>query len=62
MSINLSNIAVLNINGVDYCCVIKGISKSEVINLLQKADLNEKRGTLQNIIFFIMYKKLVNKL
>ena len=33
MSINLSNIAILNIQGADYRCVISGISKSETINL-----------------------------
>ena len=27
MSINLNNIATLNINGADYCCNIYGISK-----------------------------------
>ena len=29
MSMNLSDIAILNINGADYCCIISGISKSE---------------------------------
>ena len=38
----------LNINGADYRCIITWISKSEAVNLLQKADLNEKRRTLQN--------------
>ena len=33
MSINLSNIAILNIKGSDYCCIISGISKNEAINL-----------------------------
>ena len=42
MSMSLSSIAILNINGVDYLCIINGISKSEAENLLQKADLNEK--------------------
>ena len=35
----------LNINCADYCCIINGISKNEVVNLLQKADLNKKSGT-----------------
>ena len=42
---NLSDIAILNISGVDYRCIISIISKSELVNLLQKADLNEKVGT-----------------
>ena len=33
MSTNLDDIAVLNIKGVDSCCIISGISKSEAINL-----------------------------
>ena len=28
MSMNLSEIAILNIKGADYCCIISGISKS----------------------------------
>ena len=45
-SMNLSDIAILNINGADYCCIISGISKSETINLMRNIDLTEKRGTL----------------
>ena len=44
MSMNLSGIAILNIQGVDYHCIINRISKGEDINLLQNADLNEKSG------------------
>ena len=40
MSISLSDITILNINGFDYRCIITGISKKEVGSLLQKADLN----------------------
>ena len=43
---NLSNIAILNIEGSDYCCIITGISKSEVINSMQNADLTVKSGAL----------------
>ena len=42
MSMNLSNIATLNIKGSDYCCIISRIRKSEAINLLQNTDLTEK--------------------
>ena len=41
VSVNISNIAILNINGVNYCCIINRISKSEAVNLLQKADLRK---------------------
>ena len=41
-SINLSNIAILNIKGSDYHCIITLISKNEPINLLQNVDLAKK--------------------
>ena len=34
MSMNFINIAILNIKGSDYCCIISLISKNEVINLM----------------------------
>ena len=46
MSVNLSNIAILNIKVSDYSCIISLISKIEGINLIQNADLTEKGGTL----------------
>ena len=46
LSMNLSDIAVLNIKGFDYCCIISLISKDEAINLIQHADLTKKSGTL----------------
>ena len=46
MSINLSNITILNIKGFDYRCIISLISKNEAINLLQNANLSEKSGAL----------------
>ena len=48
-SMNLSNIVILIIHGVDYCCIISGISKNEAINLLKNSDLTEKGRTLSNI-------------
>ena len=50
MSVNLSNIAILNIKGYNYCCIISLISKIEAINLMQNlmqnADLTKKSRTL----------------
>ena len=43
---NLRDIAILNIKGFDYRCIISLISKNEAINLLQNADLTEKSRTL----------------
>ena len=45
-STNLSDIAMLNIKGSDYCCIISLISNTEARNLMQNADLTEKIGTL----------------
>ena len=46
MLLNLSDIAILNIKGSDYRCIISLISKNEAIILMQNADLTEKTGTL----------------
>ena len=45
-SINLSNIAILNIKSVDYCCIISRISKGEATKLVQNADFTRKSETL----------------
>ena len=45
MSMNLSDIAILNIKGSDYCCIISLISKNEAINLMQNSDLTKKSRT-----------------
>ena len=42
MSMDLNNIAILNIRGVDYRHVTNGIRKCEIVNLLQNADLVKK--------------------
>ena len=46
ISINLSDIAILNIGGVDYQCIINGMRKSKTVNLTEKTDLTEKTWTL----------------
>ena len=46
ISIKLSNIAILNIKGSNYDCIISLISKNEAIKLLKNADLTKKSGTL----------------
>ena len=46
MSMNLSDIAILNNKSADYCYIISGICKSEDINLMQNTDLTEKGRTL----------------
>ena len=46
MSMNLGDIAILNIKGSDYCCIINRISNNQGINLIQSTNLTEKSGTL----------------
>ena len=41
MSVNLSDIAIINIKGSDYCCIISLISKKEAINLLKNVEPKE---------------------
>ena len=38
MSVTLSDIAILNIKGSDFLCIMNLISKKEVIHLLQNGD------------------------
>ena len=50
MSMNLSNIAVLNIKSANCRCIISGIRNSEAINLMRNTDLTEK--TAIKVLFF----------
>ena len=42
MAFDLENIAILNIKGFDYRCVIWNTSKGDAINRLNKCKLNDK--------------------
>ena len=46
MSVNLSDIAILNFKDSGHRCIISLISKIEAINVMQNADLIEKSRTL----------------
>ena len=46
MSMNLSNIAILNIKGPDYCCIMSLIIKNKALNLIQNAQLTKTSGIL----------------
>ena len=57
MSVNLSDIGILNIKGSDYRCIISLISKNEAINLLQNAVLTEKKwNIIKHKQFILTYK------
>ena len=44
MSMNLSDIAILNIKNANYFCIINGIRKCKAINVMQHMDLTKKRN------------------
>ena len=46
MSTDIKSIAILDIHGVDYRCIIVGITESETLKLIRKADLNKESGSL----------------
>ena len=39
---NFIGIPISNIQGINYCCIIDGIGKSDTINLLHNADLTKE--------------------
>ena len=46
MSINLSDIAILNIKDSDYRCIFSIISENKAINLMQNVDLTKESSSL----------------
>ena len=64
MSLNFSDIAILNIKGSDDCCIISLISKNEAIKLIQNADLTEKSKMIikhKNLLSYIKIGKEILK-
>ena len=61
MSIAITNIAILNIHGLDYPCTVFRISKSEAMYIFRNCDLTENSLSLQGIIFFFLIIKINNK-
>ena len=47
VSVVFNDIAILNIQSIDYSCIINEIGKIEAVNLLQNADLSEVSGVSQ---------------
>ena len=43
MAYELKNISVLNANGVDYRCILWGISKKDAVDRLNNSVLEDKR-------------------
>ena len=42
LCLNLSDIAIITVKGVDYCCIIYHFSKSEAIHLLENSVLDDR--------------------
>ena len=61
MSMNLSNIAIWNINSAYYHCIIAGISKSDAINM-QNINLTEKSQALGKIKKLLSHIKMVKEI
>ena len=60
-SVNLIDIANLNIKSSDYRCIISLICKSKAINLMQDADLIGKSVTLQSLKVYYHVQKCLKK-
>ena len=58
MSMNLINIAFLNIKRSDYCFVISRINKNEAINLIQYTNLTEKQNIIKHNFKVWRYQNL----
>ena len=59
---DLNDIAILNIKGSGYWCIIDLISKNETINVKLNADLIEKRRTLWNVKKLFSYIKMAKEI
>ena len=56
VSKNPYNFDILNIYGIDHCCIIKRISKIDALNSLKSADLSEKKDHYRIQLLFILSK------
>ena len=58
MSINFSDIAILNIRGSDYHCIISLISENEATNLMKKGWFDWKKDNIIKHKKFFLYLKM----
>ena len=49
LRVNISDVGIITVKNVDYCCVIRSISKYEAINILENLGF-EDRGYVQKIL------------
>ena len=55
LCLNISDIAIITVKNVDYCCIMYNISKSEVINLLENSVLEDRDYTRKCIVSFFCF-------
>ena len=60
LSVNISDIAIITVKNVDYCCFLHNISKSEAINLLENSILEDHGYIKKNIVLIFSLFKMVN--
>ena len=59
LSVNISNIAIITIKNVDYCCIIHNISTSEVIKFVKNSVLEVCGYIYKNIVLnFSLFKAI----
>ena len=51
LNVNISKIAIITVKNVDYRCIIKNLSKSEAINLLENS-----------VLFYFAIHKMVDSM
>ena len=57
LSVDTSDIAIINIKNVDYCCIIHNISKSEAIHLLENSVLKDSGYIWKILFWFLVYTR-----
>ena len=43
MSSDIDNIAIITVKGIDYCCIICSVSKSDAIHLVDNSALDDDK-------------------
>ena len=55
LCLNISDITIITVKNVDYCCIMYNISKSEVINLLENSVLEDRDYTRKCIVSLFFF-------
>ena len=55
----LKNIAIMNVKGVDFTCILWGISKNEAVNRLNNSVLEDKKIKVFYKCILVQIKRLL---